>query len=177
MKDLINILKRMIIGIIVSYVFVIGLFFVLVILPQKNQIIKYKTEKELLEYNYMRVKNNPTFFHSIKKIISIAEDKIKNFEWLTLSDDPNLAIYEYLENLSLKTGTEIITIKNIPDKNDLYYLWEVKLQGDFRNFIPFIWEIENGQKYLRIEEIEVLSNEEKNKDFFNVKIAGIKKVK
>lgn len=174
MKDLINIIKRMIVGIIISYVFVIGLFFVLVIMPQKNQIIKYKTEKELLEYNYMRVKNNPTFFSSIEKTIHIAEDKINNFEWLNYTEDPNLAIYEYLENLSSKTGSEIITVKNIPEENDLYYLWEVKLQGNFKNFISFIWEIENGKKYLKINEIEVLSNEE-GKNFFNLKIAGIKR--
>lgn len=176
MKDLISILKRWILWIIISYLFIISLFFVALFIPQKNQIIKYKTEKNLLEYNYLKIKNNPNFFKSIEKMVEMAENKVYDFEWLNYSDDPNLTIYEYLEELSKKTGMEIISVKNSDKKNDLYYLWEVELSGNFKNFIYFINTIETEKRYLKIEEIEILSSDKEN-DFFKLKIAGIKKVK
>ncbi|MCX7917343.1 MAG: hypothetical protein N2589_04370 [bacterium] len=176
MKNLVNIVKRWIFFIIISYIFIIVLFLVLVIIPQKNQIIKYKTEKELLEYNYLKIKNTPSFFNAIERTIKIIEDKINNFEWLNFSDDPTLTVYEYLEKLSSKSGNEIISMKKAENKSDQYYVWEIKVHGNFSNFISFLYDLENGNKYLKIEEIEILSGE-KEKDFFNLKIAGIKREK
>ncbi|MCM8767458.1 MAG: hypothetical protein NC921_01570 [Candidatus Omnitrophica bacterium] len=176
MKEIFNIIKRKILWVILSYVFVIILFWVIIFIPQKNQIIKNKIEKDLLEYNFLRIKNNPTFFESIGKTLKIAENLISNFEWLTYSDDPNLAFYEHIANLSNKTGVEIVSIKNTLDNSEIYYSWEVRLKGDYKNFIDFIYKIETDEKYLKIEEIEVLTGEEEN-EFFNLKISGIKKVK
>ncbi|MCM8807223.1 MAG: hypothetical protein NC926_04615 [Candidatus Omnitrophica bacterium] len=176
MKGLPTFIKKWVLWIILSYVFFISLFLVFVFIPQRNQIFKYKTEKNLLEYNYLKLKNNPQFLRSIKDLVEIAENKIYNFEWFTFYDDPNIALYDYLENLSSQAGIEIISIKGIPDKNELYYLWEVKLQGDFKNFVSFVYLIETGKKYLKIEEIEIISGE-KGESFYNLKLAGLRGIK
>ncbi|MCM8785453.1 MAG: hypothetical protein NC899_04320 [Candidatus Omnitrophica bacterium] len=159
-----------------SYAFVVILFSVIVLIPQKNQIIKYKVEKDLLEYNYLRIKNNPSFFKSIENTVETAENLIINFEWLNYSDDPNLLIFQHLENLSKKSGIEIISVKNVDVENELYYIWDIKLVSDFKSFVDFIYLLETDEKFLKVEEIEVFPSEEKDK-FFNLKIAGIKKVK
>ncbi|HOK56734.1 MAG TPA: hypothetical protein PKV21_09285 [bacterium] len=176
MRDFYKILKRWFLWVIISYLFVIGIFTVIIFIPQKNQIVKYKTEKDLLTYNYLKIKNDPEFFQTIKKTIDFAEDKIYNFEWLNYTDDPNLAIYEYLEEITPKEFIEIISVKKEEIPSDLYFFWEVKLMGSFKGFFYFINRLESGRKYLKIEEIEVLEGENE-KNIFNLKIAGIKKVK
>lgn len=176
MKDFYKILKRCFLWIIISYILIIGIFTVIILIPQKNQIVKYKTEKNLLEYNYLKIKSDPSFLQSINKTIELSEEKLYNFEWLNYSDDPNLAIYEYLEEISPKELIEIVSIKKLENPSDLYYFWEVKLIGNFRGFIYFINHIETGKRYLKVEEIEV-SKGEIEKDIFNLKIAGVKKVK
>ncbi|MFN4227961.1 MAG: hypothetical protein ACK4F0_07490 [Candidatus Ratteibacteria bacterium] len=176
MKEIFNIIKGKILWIVISYAFVVILFSVVFFIPQKNLILKYKVEKDLLEYNYLRIKNNPSFFKSIANAVGIAEELINNFEWLINSEDPNLSIFQHLEDLSKKTGIEIISIKNTEDNSELYYTWDIKLAGDFKSFVDFVYLVETDEKFLKIEEIEVLSSGEKG-DFFNLKISGIKKVK
>ncbi len=160
-----------------SYFIIFSFFYVFVLIPQKNFIIKNKTEKELLEYNYLKIKGSPKFVKNILNTIAIAENKIKKFEWLNYEDDPNFALYQYLENLSKNTGIEIISLsEDEKDKEGLYYFWNLKLMGDYSQFLSFIYRIETGEKYLKIEEIELIKGEE-GKNFYIIKIAGIKEVK
>lgn len=168
--------KRYLFWSFVSYIFLFSFLYAFIIIPQKNKITKMKTEKELIEYNYLKLKNSPKFFNEIKSTINIANDKIKNFEWLNYGDDPNLLLYEYIDGIATKNGLEIIELKRDEKNDEIYYRWNLKLRGDYGKLVYFIYNVEKGEKYLKIEEIEVVPGEENN-NFFNLKIAGIKKVK
>ncbi len=177
MKEIIK--ARWIFWALFSYFIIFSFFYVFIIIPQKNLILKSKTEKELLEYNYLKIKGSPKFFQNVLHTVAIAEEKIKNFEWLNYDDDPNFAFYLYIENVAKDSGIEIISIsqdEKSKEKENIYYLWDVKLMGNFPQLLSFIYNIEKGKKYLKIEEIEVTRGEE-NGNFYNLKIAGIKEVK
>jgi len=177
MKEIIKV--KWIFWALFSYFIIFSFFYVFVLIPQKNFILKNKTDKELLEYNYLKIKGSPKFINNILNTVAIAEDKIKKFEWLKYEDDPNFALYQYLESISKNTGMEIISLsedEKSKEKEGLYYFWNLKLIGDYSKFLSFIHNIETGEKYLKIEEIELIKGEE-GKNFYNIKIAGIKEVK
>jgi Tfp pilus assembly protein PilO len=176
---------KLIFWLLFLYCVIFLLFYVFVLIPQKNLMLKNKTEKEILEYNYLKIKSSPKFLNTLLNNVSMVEDKIKKFEWLIYEDDPNLALYQYLEDVSKNTGIEIIylsgeekrkTEEKSKEKETPYYFWNLKLMGDFSQFLSFVYNIETGEKYLKIEEIELIKGE-KEKNFYNIKIAGIKEVK
>lgn len=182
MREIFKENKRWIFWGLISYIVIFSILYVFVLIPQKNLIIKYKTEKELLEYNYFKIKSSPKFFDEIRQTVAIAKEKIGNFEWLKSYDDPNLAIYEYLQNIGEKTGVEIISIKEdeeIGEKEEnIYFFWDVQISGPYYNLFSFVYNLENEKNYLKIEEIEVIpGEEEKNNNFFILKISAIKEVK
>ena len=179
MKNWLNYLKKWLGWIILSYIIVIVVFYVFVLLPQKNLIIKYKIEKNLVEYNYFKVKNSPQFLNSIRQTVLLAENKIKNFEWFNSSDDPNFTLFQYLAEKSEKHGLEFVLLERdlkAEKKKKPYYIWKAKFIGHFPQLLEFLYDIETEKKYLRVDEIEIFPGEE-GKTFFYLKFIGVKEIK
>ena len=156
-----------------SYVVVIFGFYVFLLLPQRKFINEAKAEKETAEYYYLKVKNIPTVFDSINKTFSLAKDEIKYFEWLIDTDDPNFLIFQYIGEKAEKNNLKLALLeRDLKNKeNSQYFIWKAKLVGSFPDLLKFLYDIETGDKYLKIDEIEV--GQEEGKTFFDLKIVGI----
>lgn len=162
---------------LLSYVVIILVFYIFLLLPQRKFINEVKVEKETVEYYYLKIKNIPVSFDKINKTFSLVKDEIKYFEWLSYTDDPNLLMFQYLGEKAEKHNLELsILERNLKDeKSSKYYIWKAKLVGSFPDLLKFLYDIEAGDKYLKVDEIEV--GKEGEKDFFDLKLVGIKGVK
>jgi len=177
MKEWLKYLKRWGLWIFLSYLFVGVVLYAFVIIPQKKKIIKYRTKKNFVEYNYYKLKSSPKFFKKMDEVIKIGSSKLNNFEWLNNGFDPNLLFFNYISELAEKENLELTVMERLErlEKEKPYFIWKVSLLGSFNNALNFINDIESGKKYLRIEEIEI-SPEEGGKTNFVFTILGVKKI-
>jgi len=174
MKEYIIYIKKYAVWMLISYIVVILVFYTFFLLPQRRFINEVKAEKETVEYYYLKIKNIPVVFDTINKTLSVVKGEIKYFEWLANTDDPNFLMFQYLGEKAEKYNLELsILERNLKDeKSSKYYIWKTKLVGSFPDLLKFLYEVETGDKYLKIDEIEV--GKEGEKVFFDLKIVGIK---
>ena len=174
MKEYIIYIKKYAVWMLISYAAIILVFYTFFLLPQRRFIYEVKAEKETVEYYYLKIKNIPVVFDTINKTLSVVKDEINYFEWLANTDDPNFLMFQYLGEKAEKHNLELSLLeRNLKDeKSSKYYVWKAKLVGSFPDLLKFLYEVETGDKYLKIDEIEV--GKEGEKVFFDLKIVGIK---
>ncbi len=180
MENLKDILKKYILGMFFSYVLICVFYYAFIFTSQKEKLFNLKKKKDTIEFNYLKIKITPEFVNDMEKTLRIGENKVKNFEWLTISSDPGLALYNYLYPICQENNLTIIGMENIENYKkiklkDKYFVWQIELSGNFLNLLKAIDKIENGEKYLRIDTIEIKSPWEGENTVYDLTILGIKK--
>ena len=177
MGEWLRYIKKWGVWICLSYIFLGVTLYVFVLIPQKKKIIKYRTEKNFVEYNYYKLKSSPGFLKTMEKTLKIGTTKLSNFEWLNNGFDPNFTFFNYISKIAEKENLELIQMERLEklEKKKPYFIWKVRLSGNLADALNFINDIESSPKYLKIEEIEMFP-EEKGKSTFTFTILGVKKV-
>lgn len=180
METLKSIFKKYVIWMLFSYILIWIVYYTFIYTNQKEKLLKLKEEKEMVEFNYLKIKIAPGFVNDMEKVVEKGKKKVRNFEWLSNSQDPGLALYNYLYPLCQQNNISFIEMENIENVRKLklkerYFVWKIELSGSFLNLLKVIDKIENGEKYLRIEEIKIKSPWEGEKIIYDLTILGIKK--
>lgn len=178
MKRWLRIYGKHLAWMIVSYGALWLLLNLLLIKPQKKLIEQYQTEKNALEYDYIKLKNTPGLIGSLEDAVTKAKARTDSFEWLT-GVDPNLDFYEYVSGLAEKNGLLLLQMKKLEqapgEKSDKYLAWDVGFSGSFQNILRFLHEMENGTRYLKIDKMEI-KPAESGGSVFTFTILGLKKL-
>ena len=180
METLKDIFKKYVLWMFFSYILICVFYYAFIFTSQREKLHNLKKEKDTIEFNYLKIKIAPEFVNDMEKILRIGKDKIKNFEWLANSPDAGLALYNYLYPICQENNLSIIEMENIENYKkiklkDKYFIWKIELSGNFLNLLKVIDKIEKGEKYLRIETIEIKSPWEGENTVYDLIILGIKK--
>ncbi len=169
--------KKYGIWMLLSYALMGILFLWLVLAPQRREIAKMKVERNRVEYDWSRMKNSSNFFQRIASTIEQASLTVERFHWLDAGYDPNLVFFDYVSSLAERSGlqfVEMVQAAATDEKEKARYLfWRVGCQGTFGNVVRFLREVENGPKYLRIEQIQ-MKPDEKGRTYFDLTLSGLK---
>jgi len=180
METLKDIFKKYVIWMLFSYILICILYYAFIFTGEREKLLNLKKEKNTIEFNYLKIKIAPEFVNDTEKTLRMGEDKVKNFEWLAISSDPGLALYNYLYPICQENNLNIIELENIENYKkiklkDKYFVWQIELSGNFLNLLKVIDKIERGERYLRIETIKIKSPWEGENTVYNLTILGMKK--
>lgn len=167
-----HLIKKYVVWMLLSYLFIYGIIHTFVIIPQKDTIEKYRSERAQMEYNYMKMTGSPAFMQSIDAAIDTALGKARNFEWVDISSvDASLVFYNYISDASHRAGlslTEVVMVEErsgkAADRENFYHSWKVKFGGNFQNLLKLIEEIETDERFFVIREISITQGREINSD-------------
>ena len=162
-------LRKHLIWMIPSYIFIALLANHFLILPQNKMIEQFKQEKEKVEYDYMSI-TTADFINSLDKVIKESNIQIENFSWVDSKDiDPTLNFYNYIYTKAKEANLDLVKISILDyyfEKKDpkakQYYVWNVQFTGNFSNVLSMINIVENNQKFVRIEEIKITAGIEQD---------------
>jgi len=169
---------------VLSYIFVVGLVYAFILIPQKKDIEDYRMEQSRIEYDYMKMTGSPVFLSSIENAIKTATDKTRNFEWVDIEDvDASLTFYNYIYAVADKNNMLLVEIsmeesrtRKKSKREQIYHIWKATFNGNFQNMVGMIENIENNEKFLIIEKIAINQGKGKNSDtFYDLIFMGIRK--
>jgi hypothetical protein len=163
---------------VLSYVLVGMAFYSFALVPRRRDIDKLKAERSRIEYDWTRMKNSRNFFVSLSATPDQAGATVEKFDWLNKGYDPNLVFFEYISSAAEKTGLQLMALERTDGgkKEGVYYTWKVACQGTFGAVLKFLREMENGTKYVRVEQL-LMKPDDKGMTLFEVTLSGLKKVR
>jgi Tfp pilus assembly protein PilO len=166
-------IKKYVIWMVLSYITIVGVLHTFVLIPQRNTIEHYRTERTQLEYDYMKMTRSPAFLNSINTSIQAALAKTRSFEWVESGEaDSSLIFYNYIYRTAEKNNLSVIEMiltekpKGRKTKKDLYHTWKVKFSGSFNGILKLVEEVESDRRFVVIEEISARENKDKEYETF-----------
>jgi len=156
----------------VSYLFIFK--------AQSRQIHMLKDKINTLGYDFSEIKKYPDFIGPLSSTVSLADNTVSGFNWIGEYPDPNLALFEYLSTVAGQNGVEVVDMKINDPQDKKYFSWDIKFKGSFQDILKMINALESGQRYVKIEKMEIVSSDEQTssgkRSLFNFTILCIKKL-
>ncbi len=182
---LVNLIKKYMIWMLLSYIVVSQLVHNFLIVPQNKTIAKCKDEKARVEYDYMMITATPEFINSLDNVIKEANKKTENFTWTDGQGiDAGLTFYNYIYTMAKKANLDLIQVSTVErrsgskssSKDKLYYTWKVLLTGGFPDVLSMIDSIERSQRFLVLEDITIIRDKDADEGArYDLTFLGIKK--
>lgn len=164
--------KKIFPGMLISYALLAFLLSRL-IAPQMQLLEKYREEKNRIEYDYLRLKDSPTFVAQTQQTVLEVKETLDGFEWLRKGYDSNLLFFQKITQDAEKAGALFLQFERTAQKEDpKYFSWKINFQGEFKNLSNLARILEESPYYLRIEEISLQPRE--GLPLFTVTILGIR---
>jgi len=175
MKNWRNYVRRYLIWMGASYVLIFAAFQAWVFQPQRREVVEAKAKRARIEQTYVMVKSSQNFLNSLAVGIGMVNARLGDFKWLSASPDPNNTLFQRIGGMAEKQRLKLISLQRIEDreKGTPYFCWRLQFQGRFPDVLRFVNDVENSPQYLRIEEIEIVPDED-GQSVFSITVLGIK---